>query len=430
MDVYPKIIVLGLLFVTATCSREDAVLLEVEGLKYTVADFKERMTMSPTDDSLQRAARFNEYIDIMLVVKAGADRGYETDSVIRFSLENHKREVVARHYYQDKVAKQVKVSDVEIRRQYEKMIDQYHLAQIVVESESLARFLEQQLARGTAFESLLVFSLDTITTDGDIGEFNALMLPEEILKPLRRIGEGKTTKAVKFGDYHYVFKLVERRTLDSPTFEEVKENIRVQLLNEKMSRKAEELVDRILEKTKIEFSDEGLAALLKPDSLITPDDMNKWVVKRDDTSYVYVHAIRDAVLFQYRRSGADPRYLIERVLLPDLIYEKAIREFYDKKIKVKRQLRNALASLIYQKVYKEEVLDKASVDSLEVVLHYNDNREKYADKKLEDCFLIVRAEIREQKVRFLREALFARMRAQYAFSVNESAYNSLIKEAR
>jgi len=266
--------------------------------------------------------------------------------------------------------------------------------------------------------------------DGDIGEFNALMLPEEILKPLSKLNEGQTTKAVQFGDYFYLFKLIEHKTLDAPTFDQVKENIETQILSEKSTEKAEKLVSGILKNAKIEYNEEGLAALMKPDSLITSEDMNKWVVKRNDTSYIYVYTIRDAVLYQYRRTGMDPKQLIERVLVPDLIYDRAIKEFYDKKPEVKRQLHNALATLIYQKVYNEEVLSKVTVDSLEVVLHYKNNEDKYADKKLEECFSTVNAEVRDQKIKLLREDLYKRMREQFSYEVNEQAFNSLLREAK
>lgn len=430
MNICIKIAILGFLTVITACSQKDAVLLKINDSKYTVADFKERIMFSPTDDSLKRANRFNEFVDIMLVVEAGKERGYQNDSVVLRSLENHKKELIARNYYQNKIAKQVKISEIEIRRQHEKLIDQYHLGQIVVASESLARFIENQLDNGVAFDSLLRYSLDTITVNGDIGEFNALMLPDEVLNPLSKLNAGQTTKAVQFGDYFYVFKVIEHKTLETPTFDQVKDNIRSQLMSEKSAEKAEQLVSGILAKADIEYNEEGLAALLKPDSMITPEDMNKWVVKRNDTSYVYVSTIRDAVLFQYRRTGMDPKQLIERVLIPDLIYEQALREFYDKKPEVKRQLRNALATLVYQKVYNEEVLNKVTVDSLEVVLHYKNNKEKYAGKKLEDCFSTVNAEVRDQKIRLLREDLFKRMRDRYTYEVNEKAYRGLFKEAK
>src|SRR4030042_8653 len=182
LNIYTKLIIFSFLVAITRCSQKDAVLLEVDGSNYPGDDLKERITFSPADDSVKRANWFNEFVDIMLVVEAGKAHGYESDSVVLLSLENHKKEVIARNYYQNKIAKQVKTSEIEIRQQYEKMIDQYHLAQNVVASESLAQFLEQQLNRGVAFDSLLGYSLDTITTDGDIGEFHALMLPEGIPK--------------------------------------------------------------------------------------------------------------------------------------------------------------------------------------------------------------------------------------------------------
>ena len=82
--------------------------------------------------------------------------------------------------------------------------------------------------------------------------------------------------------------------------------------------------------------------------------MNKWVVKKYDTSYVRVRTIRQAVLYQYRQSLIEPKTLIERVLIPDIIYDRAEREHFDKKVKIKRRLSDALSLLLYQKFYSKQ----------------------------------------------------------------------------
>ncbi|GAI37801.1 unnamed protein product, partial [marine sediment metagenome] len=189
-----------------------------------------------------------------------------------------------------------------------------------------------------------------------------------------------------------------------------------------------QFIEKIVDKAKIEYNEEGLDALLKPESLITAEDLNKWVVKKHDTSYVQVRTIRQAVLNQYRQSSVEPRKLIERVLIPDLIYDKAVKEHFDKKVHVKKRLSNALSLLIYQKFYSDEVLGKAVVDSMEVVNYYEDHQDEYNDKKFSDVYLVLKAKVRDEKIASLRKNIFEGLHKKYNPEINQPVLEKLMKE--
>ncbi|MCK4672497.1 hypothetical protein KAT67_00805, partial [candidate division WOR-3 bacterium] len=217
---------------------------------------------------------------------------------------------------------------------------------------------------------------------------------------------------------------------DTPKFEDVKENIRDNLMREKILEQGEKFIQEILEKAKIEYNEEGLDALLKPDSLITEEDLNKWVVKKYDTSYVRVRTIRQAVLYQYRQSFIEPKTLIERVLIPDIIYDKAEREHFEKKVKIKSRLSNALSLLLYQKFYSDEVLGKVAVDSMEIVTYYGGHKNEYKDKKFSDVYSILRSKVREEKIQTLRKNIFEGLREKYNPEINQAVLEKLLKEEK
>lgn len=420
----------ALLIVFTGCAFENQTLVSIDGESFSVADFNDRFQFAPTDDSLQRVEKIREFIDQMLMVHEGRTRGYEDDPVVQTAFEAHEKELIYRAYYEAKVIDKVKVSESEIRAMYNDVIDKYHLAQIVVDSDSLARYIETEFNKGVPFDSLLVFSLDTLTENGDIGEFAVISLPEEILTALRKKQEGETTDMIKFGNYYYFLKIVKHYTADEPKFEDVRELISTNIRREKIGDEHEKFIEKLFSDAKVEYNDAGLQALTKPDSLITEEDLNLWVVKKYDTSFVFVGTIRDAVMQQYKQSFIPPEQLIERVLIPDLIYDRALKEHFEKNREVKRQLNSALATLVYQKVYNEMVHEQVTVDSAEVVDYFEKNRNAYEGKELSDVHSVVRAHLRSEKIEALKKMAANQLREKYPPKVNEAVLVKLLKEER
>ena len=413
-----------------TCSFENKTLLSINENSYSVADFQERLPFSPGDDSAKKMEKLNEYVNQMLVIEEAMAAGYEDDPVVKAAYATNERDVIWRSYYDDAVIKKVKVNDSEVRALYEKIIEQYHLAQIVVAEESLANHLEKELKRGASFEDLLVYSLDTISENGDIGTFSVVSIPPEIMQVLKNVKTGGITESVKFGEYYMLFKVVEHSTADKPAFEEVKENIRNNLWQDKARQAGEEYYNKLMDRARVEYNDEGLAILLKPDSMITEEDLNTWVVKKYDTSFVYVRSVIDAVRYLRSSGRVDPKYLIDQELVPDLIYDEAIKNYHDKRQTTKRKLRNTHNTLLYQKYYSDMVTEKVAVDSNEVVQYYREHRDDFNGKDLGEAFSIAKARVRDAQIESLRGELFAMLRAKYQPEINEAVLAQLLKEEK
>ncbi len=251
-----------------------------------------------------------------------------------------------------------------------------------------------------------------------------------MMDEFKRISVGKTTGAIKFGEFYYLLKILDRSKADSPAFEEIRNELEANLKREKIMEESEKFIKRLIDDAKIEYNDEGLEVLLKPDSLITEADLNMWVLKKYDSSFVYVKSIRDAVMYQYRQSFIQPQILIERVLIPDLIYEKALSLQFDKNIKIKRQLTNALGLLIYQKFYSDEVLGKVSVDSMEVVNYYNDHKDELSGQKLNEVFSRIQVQLRDTRIGRMRKEIYEQLRGKYEVVRNQSVIEKLFEEAK
>lgn len=425
-----KLLLLLLTIAVLSCTFENQTLVTIDGEAYSVADFNENHRFLANEDSLQRVKKLDDFIQQMLFIKEARVNGYDQDPVVRTAYETQKKDIISRGYYEASVVNKVKIPDSELRKAYAKMIDQYHIAQIVVDDESLALYIEGELEKGAVFESLLHFSLDTITENGDIGVFSVMSLPPEIIEQFEKISVGKTTEAIRFGEFYYILKILDHSKADSPAFEAVRNDIEMNLKGEKVREESEKFLEKLIKEANIEFNDEGLEALLKPDSLITEDDLNTWVVKKHDTSHVYVRSIRDAVMYQYKQSFIEPRLLIERVLIPDLIYEKAMKVQFDKNIKIKKRLENTLGLLTYQKFYNDEVLEKVTVDSLEIVNYFDTHQNEFEGKKFSEVFFNIKIQLRDAKIGQKRIEHYERLRSKYEVVINQPVFDKLLKEAK
>ncbi len=414
------------IFFIIVCANKDEVLIEVGDKEFTLQDFKTQYQLGPGDDSTKIMDKVNDFINNKLILIAARDQYYENDPVVKAALEKSKKDIIMRGYYQTQVIDRLKISESKIRKFYDQYTEQYHLAQIVIDNDSLAEFIKTELKKGVPFDSLLKYSLDTLTVNGDIGTFPAMNIPEELLNVLKKTKPGGVAGPIKFGDYIYFLKIIEHTKSTTPKYEEVKENIKNNLLRQEAMEKGQKFIDRIIKQAKIEYNQEGLDILLKPDSLITEKDLETWVVKKYDTSFVKVRTIRDAVRLHYKKSQIEPKILIERELVPDLIYDAAIKAGADKNPKIKIEIEKALDNLIYQKFYSDRVLEKVQIDTQTVHNYYMAHKSDYPDKKFPDVYTLVYARVRELKVDSLRKILFDELRNKYNPKINNEALAKLM----
>ena len=423
--------VLLALMVFSTCAQKET-LVAIGRDSYSVAEFKQLYQFAPTDDSTKRIEKVDEFINQKLCVREAREKGYLEDPVVKVAFETNTKDIVTRGYWEAKVIDKIKIPDSEIRSIYDQVIDQYRLAHIVFTSDSLAAFIGGELKKGVPFEGLLKYSLDTLNKTGDIGSFSAIAIPKEILATIKNLKAGEVTQPVKFGDYYQVLKIIEHKKLDKPVFAEVKEEIKNSLIRQKSMEEGDKFAQKMIAEARIEYNDKGLEALVKPDSLLTPDDLNQWVVKKYDTSYVYVKNVRSAVLYQFQMTQMPPKQLIDRVLVPDLIYDAATRAHADKFPKVIKNLASALDALLYQKYYSDMVIEKAVVDSTAVKAYYDQHQTEYPSQTYAQVYSVIYANLRDEKTGALQKELYTGLRLKYEkeIKINEAGLAKVLKEAK
>ena len=97
---------------------------------------------------------------------------------------------------------------------------------------------------------------------------------------------------------------------------------------------------------------------------------------------------------------------------------------------IERKLKNAVGLLAYQKFYSDEVLEKALVDSMEVVNYYNEHIDEFNEQKLNEAFSRISGQLRNTKIDRIRKDIYEQLRNKYEVVVKESAFEKLLEEAK
>lgn len=169
------------------------------------------------------------------------------------------------------VTEDIKVTDEEIKEQYEKETTEIEAQHILVEDEETANKIKKDLDEGADFAKLAKDnSMDEENKDkgGDLGFFGFGDMVPEFFDAAYKIEAGKISEPVKSSYGYHVIKVNDKRKKENAeSLEDRKEDIRRELVNEKIDpMEAQAKIAGILKEAKINvkinefkdlFKDEG-----------------------------------------------------------------------------------------------------------------------------------------------------------------------------
>lgn len=182
------------------------------------------------------------------------DRAYaknidHTDAV-KDQLENLKRQVVIQEYLKSIMDDIVPEKDVkaEYNTLKEKFVgkEEVKAAHILVETEEEAKEIAKQLKDGADFAELAKEkSIDTASgaNGGDLGYFTKERMVPEFAEAAFQADEGEVTEPVKSSFGWHVIKVEDKRDLEAPKYEEVRERIQQSMANDAIERYLNNLVN-------------------------------------------------------------------------------------------------------------------------------------------------------------------------------------------
>ncbi len=245
------------------------------GKSFTSGDFAREIERLPPRSrsqltTLDRKRQFvDNYVLNDLLATEGAAHGYDKDPEIVRQVDELRRRLVVQRVMKD-FQEPPEVADAEVKAYYDQNRRLFSGAQIrashiLVKDEELATRLHDELRQDPSrFEELAkVNSTDTATAarGGDLGFFGQgrMVAPfEQAAFALANPGDISDVVKTPFG--FHIIKLTERKDGSERPFDEVKERIRVNLMNQRRQDQTQQRLDDLRAKAKVTIDDAALAA--------------------------------------------------------------------------------------------------------------------------------------------------------------------------
>lgn len=180
--------------------------------------------------------------------------------------EHARENLIINRYLQSIVPARSDASPIEERKYYDSHLgsfqepERYHVAEILVKDEPLARAIEGMLAKGKSFESLArKYSRNELAAKGgDLGWFGRGELPEQFERMVIRLKPQQHSGVVQTDYGFHIFKLTAIRTGRVIPFEEARQRIQTLLTNEHRKEALAQEIVRLRKSTLIEIRFQNL----------------------------------------------------------------------------------------------------------------------------------------------------------------------------
>lgn len=229
----------------AEAPAESATVATVNGKPITeemVRVYGAQRSQAPGAQQLSPEATIDELVNIELVTQDAEKQGIDKRPNVVKQLDWQRRSLIVGVSMREYITAHP-VTDEEMKKTYDEQVkkhdgNEYHARHILVATEEEAKDLIAQISKGGDFAKLAMEK----TTDpsgkqngGDLGWFS----PEQMVKPFSeaasKMKKGQvSTKPVQTQFGWHVIKLEDTRSVEPPTFESVKEQIQMQLQNQRI----------------------------------------------------------------------------------------------------------------------------------------------------------------------------------------------------
>ena len=247
--------------------------------RFTTEDFRREVERLPPRSRAQlttpeRRRQFvDNYILNELLAAQGRSKGYDRDPGIVRQIDDLRQRLVVQRVMRDYQEAPV-LTDDDVRKYYDQNQRlfsgaQIHAAHILVKDEALAKDLRAQLdAAPEKFEDLAkTNSVDTATAarGGDLGFFGQGRMVAEFERAAFALDEpGDLSPVVQTPFGFHIIKLLERKEGPSKPFDDVKERIRVAMLNQRRQEVVNQRFDKVKAEAKIHIDEDALAKVELP----------------------------------------------------------------------------------------------------------------------------------------------------------------------
>jgi len=271
------------LFSNCAPRKEEKIVAKVGERAITVDDLERewmaasRVIIQGVSELQRKKELVNKMIGDQVVIaeayKEGIDNAVEADA----NFAKQKERLLSQVLYNKEIADKAKVTESEIKKEYQMMQEEVHAWHILVETKQQADSIYKMLKEGADFAQLAMErSIDPTAKDnaGDLGFFSWGKMVPEFQEAAFRMKEGDISRPVKTNYGWHIVKLIERRKVEQPPYnEETKELIRSKLGREKRERRVIEYFEELRKKVGFKINEEALDLLMSKKEEMPPDTL-------------------------------------------------------------------------------------------------------------------------------------------------------------
>jgi parvulin-like peptidyl-prolyl isomerase len=409
---------LGVLFFALAfgCAKKEVkIVAKVGDRKITVEDLENeykqesRLIIQGRSELDRRRDALNKLIRDQVVIigayKEGLDKEMENDTTI----QKQKDQILLNVLGKKEIVDKSKVSEQEIKSQYDKTKEEIHAWHILVETKEQADSIYQKLKEGADFAGLAKEkSIDPSakTNAGDLGFFGWGRMIPEFQEVAFKLKDGEISRPVKTTYGWHVIKLVERREAKLPPYEEAKDKIQAQLEREKSQKRVTEYFEELKKKVNFKLNEKALDLLMSKKTETSPDtlglkrteyqfDLDKFTNEEKDMSmFTYKGGQTTVGVFIDQFNDMPPMYRprledkeeLEKVAFQSIVPEIAQKEARDQKLEKTKDFKENWQKFLEQKMaekMRSEVILKDVVATDEDIQSYYDRHPERYEKPAE-----------------------------------------------
>ncbi len=275
------------------CDKKDEgkVLVTINNDKITMTEFNKELDKIPMNMKMMVASESGKknYLDRLIVKKLllgeAAKMNIESDKDFQNKVADLKEGLIIETLLKKKLSSDSKLSDEELKKYYEANKEKFkkereiNTRHILMKSEEEAKQVKEKLQAGEDFAELAKkYSIDpnAKVTGGEVGFHpKGTLLPEYEAAAFKLTKVGQTSGIVKTQFGYHIIRLEGAKPPAYVSFEEVKDFIKQQLMQERQKEVFEKYIEDLKKNAKININeallkDEKPAAGEKPGAKDTP----------------------------------------------------------------------------------------------------------------------------------------------------------------
>ena len=238
------------------------ILATVNGQNITLAEFELYWDAIPEQYKMQLTKEdLLEQIILQTLLMQKADEiNLREDPQVAFQIKNATEQILIQSLIEKEIIEKTSLNDDDIESYYEENKENYwkeeeiHAYDILIETKEQAEEVRQKLEEGTDFSILAQESsiASSAAQGGDIGFISKGTLTAEIEEQLFLLNPGDISDIIPTEKGFHIFKVIEKNPAHYLALEEVKEEIKYQLLPQKQQQAFDQYLKEIEEKAIIE----------------------------------------------------------------------------------------------------------------------------------------------------------------------------------